>query len=222
MRGPKNTATETGRDSKGADGSGEIYAPDNAWLDAFTKQLTPKLIDQLRNFARMRVLAVGYAGRKVDDYYSRELVQDAIGDTFAGALRWDPARAPLELHLVRAIQNRAQADRQRAEDHPHDAMGDDTEASRIAEHEASGSNEDAQLAVKRIYAKEMVAQIRAAAADDKPVLRIIDAYDAGARTKDEVITFTKMKPRTYHNAHIRMTRLVRNLSNDKLASKVRA
>jgi hypothetical protein len=194
----------------------------NAWLDAFTKQLTPKLIDQLRSFARMRILAVGYAGRKVDDYYARELVQDAIGDTFAGAHRWNPARAPLELHLVRAIQKRAQADRQHAEDHPHDVMGDDTETSRLAEDEASSLNESAELAVKRVYAKETVAQIRAAAADDKPVLRIIDAYDAGARTKEEVITFTKMKPRTYHNAHIRMTRVVRNLCNDKLASKVRA
>ena len=223
MREPKTTATVMGRDAETETAAAaQPYEPSDSWLDAFNTQLTPKLIDSLRNFARMRVLAVAYAGRKVDDYYPRELVQDAIGDTYAGVLRWDPARASLEFHLVRAIQNRAFDDRKRAADNPHDSLGDDTAAARLAEREASSAIDDAQLAVKRVYAQQTVAQIREAAARDKPVLRIVDAYNAGATTKEEVLAFTKMKPRTYHNAHVRMTRIVRNLTNQKLAIKARA
>ena len=51
---------------------------------------------------------------------------------------------------------------------------------------------------------------------------MLDAYDAGATTKDDVLAFAKMRDRTYHNAHIRLKRIVRALTDHTLASKVRA
>src|SRR3569833_179380 len=99
-----DTATETGRDDR-HEAESDAFVPDEAWIDGFQKQLTAELVDALRNYARMRSLAVGYAGRKVDDYYARELVQDAIGDTWTGVRRWDPQRCDLQCHLVRVIQD---------------------------------------------------------------------------------------------------------------------
>jgi len=180
------------------------------------------LIDKLRNYARPRALSVAYAGRKVDTYYTRELVQDAIGDTWAGALRWDPLRCSLETHLRRAIKSRSSKHRKFAVDNPHDAIGDESSASRTAERDASSLVADSEHAARSLYARETMAQVRAAAATDKPVLRVLDAYDAGAQTKDDVLAFTKMKARTYHNAHIRLKRIVRNLTDAKLAPKARA
>jgi hypothetical protein len=43
-----------------------------------------------------------------------------------------------------------------------------------------------------------------------------------AQTKDDVLAFTRMKARTYHNAHIRLKRIVRNLTNGTLAPMLRA
>lgn len=218
----KHTATATGRDSETEIDACQPFTPDDAWVEEFERQLTPTLIDRLRNYATPRALAVASAGRKVDDYYTRELVQDAIGDTWAGILRWDPARCALEFHLLRAIQSRTDKHRKHAVDNPHDALGDENGASRRAEQDASDLVADPQHAVQRVYAHETMTQIRAASAGDKAVLRVLDAYDAGAQTKHDVLAFTRMKERTYHNAHIRLRRIVRNMTDGKLASKARA
>ena len=217
-----HTAPVTGRDSESESEAGQPFAPADAWVDEFDKQLTPKLIDKLRSYARPRAFAVASAGRKVDDYYTRELVQDAIGDTWSGVLRWDPKRCALEYHLLRAIESRTDKERKRARAQPHEALGDETDASRLAERDASSLAADPEHAVQRLFARETMAQIRLAAAQDKPVLRVLDAYDAGAETKDDVLAFAKMKERTYHNAHIRLKRIVRNLTDRKLAPRARA
>lgn len=223
MTNTTDTAPGTGRDSENEITSPqEPFLPSESWVTDFERQLTPKLIDGLRNYARPRAFTVAAAGRKVDDYYTRELVQDAIGDTWAGLLRWDPARCSLELHLVRAIQSRADKHRKHARENPHDAIGDDTGSSVAAEEGASLLHADPDHAVQCVYSRETMSQIRAEAARDKPLVRMLDAYDAGAETKDDVMTFTGMKERTYHNAHMRLRRIVRALTDRKLAPKARA
>ncbi len=226
MQEPTDTAAETGRntddDTTEIESTSEAFTPEDPWVDEFNKQLTPKLILSLQNYARPRVLAISYYGRKVDDYDTRAIVQDAIGDTWTGLLRWDPKRWTLEYHLMRAIQGRADKERKRAKDLPHDSIGDGTDASKYAESDASEHVADSEHAVQRVYSTETMAQVRALASRDKPLLRVLDAYDAGAQTKDDVLSHTKMKERTYHNAHLRLKRIVRNLTDRKLASKVRA
>lgn len=213
-----HTAPVTGRDTEIEI---EAFAADDTWTDEFEKQLTPQLIDRLRSYARPRAFAVASAGRKVDEYYARELVQDAIGDTWNGVLTWEPNRCSLEFHLVRAIQSRTDKHRKHAEENPQDAIGDETGASRRAERDASGLVADPDLAVRRVFAHETMAQLRAAAAEDTAVLRVLGAYDAGAQTKEDVLAIAKMKERTYHNAHIRLKRIVRNLTDIKFAPKAR-
>src|SRR5688500_2791828 len=44
----------------------------------------------------------------------RELIQDALGDTFAGIVKWDPSRCPLSLHLKTVICSRLSHEYDRA------------------------------------------------------------------------------------------------------------
>lgn len=198
------------------------FAPDDGWLEALQLQLTDELTDRVRNFARLRALGVANTGRKVDEYYVRELVQDAIADTFEGVLRWDPKRVSLEAHLLRAVQFRTRNDRDHAIAFPHDAIGDETDRSKFAESEASETVQTERVSETRRHCVEVMAQLRDASTRDKDVLRILDAYDAGATTKAEVMAHSKMKSRTYHNARIRMGRIVRAFTNHKLAGQARA
>jgi hypothetical protein len=69
MTGFTDTAPETGRNDDSDDEietSAEPFSPDAPWVNTFEKQLTAKLIDGLRNYARPRAYAVARAGRKVD------------------------------------------------------------------------------------------------------------------------------------------------------------
>lgn len=198
------------------------FVPNDGWLDAFETQLSEAMTERVRSFARMRAFGVATTGRKVDDYYARELVQDAVADTWEGILSWDPVRVTLEAHLTRAVQFRTRNDREHAIAFPHDALGDETPRSLFAETEASDAVATGRTAETRRYADEVMACIRDQAAGDKPVLRILDAYDGGVTNKSDVLVFTKMKARTYHNARIRLGRIVRGLANRRLADKVRA
>lgn len=224
MKEPTITAAATGREpmTTATEQNNEPFTPTEAWIKQYQKQATPKLIAGLNQYARTRALAVADAGRKVDDYYARELVLDALGDTWLGVVRWEPDKCSLGYHLVRTIEGRADKHRKQALVRPHDAIGDDNAASRFAESDASELVGDDQLPIARVHASESMAQIRALAIRDKPVLRILDAYAAGCETKEEVLAHAKMKSRTYHNAYGRLRRIVRHLTDDKLASKARA
>ncbi len=224
MQATTNTAAETGRDANDSetDETGFDFTPSEAWIEQYQKQATAKLIAGLHQFARTRALTVADAGRKVDDYYARELVLDALGDTWLGVVRWNPEKCSLAYHIVRTIEGRADKHRKQTLKRPHDAIGDDNVPSRHAEREASELVGDAQHALKRVDATETMTQIRAMAAQDAPVLRILEAYDAGCQTKEEVLAHARMKSRTYHNAYGRLRRIVRNLTDRALAAKARA
>jgi len=102
MQEPTITAPATGRDpiDRNTEETHAPFTPSESWI----KQATAKLIAGLNQFARTRALAVADAGRKVDDYYARELVLDALGDTWLGVVRWDPEKCSLAYHVVRTIE----------------------------------------------------------------------------------------------------------------------
>ena len=224
MQEPTITAPETGRDPIESDieQTHAPFTPTESWIKQYTKQATAKLIAGLNQFARTRAFAVAAAGRKVDDYYARELVLDALGDTWLGVVRWEPEKCSLAHHVVRTIEGRSDKHRKHALDRPHDAIGDDTASSRIAEVDASELLTDDQAPVTRVHTSETMAQIRTLAAKDKDVLRIVDAYDAGCETKEEILAHARMRSRTYHNAYGRLRRIVRHLTDNKLATRLRA
>jgi len=220
MADENDTAPATGRDSETSER--KAFEPDKAWLDAFQLQTTATLLDKLRKYARERAWYVAASGHKVDDYFERELVQDVVTDTWTGVLRWDPSRCTLKKHLRNAIKTRTHKLHERRSRSPHIYIGDDTDASRNAEEDASTVVADPEYSMHRIFACEVLAEVRAAAEDDKDVLRILDAYKAGAETREDVLALAKMRERTYHNAHIRLTRIVQNVTDWMLAPKARA
>lgn len=223
MQGPKDTATETGRNETDVVVESEQWAPSEEWIKAFQKQCTPKLILGLNQYARTRALTVAAVGRKVDDYFARELVQDALGDTWMGVVRWKPEKCSLGYHLMTTIDGRADKHRKRALAHPHVSISDqDVPCARAAESEASEIVGVADRPVKQIYADQMLAEIRKLATRDKPILRILDAYDAGCETRDEVLAHAKMKEHTYKNAYGRLRRIVEYIKERELATKARA
>jgi hypothetical protein len=194
-----------------------------AWIDAFHAQLSEDLADRVIAFARPRAFYVGCAGRKVDDNYARELVQDAVGDTWIGRLRWDPDRVSLKTHLMRAVQCRSKDAHNQAKALPHDSLGDGTDRSLAAESEASSEVAGSSLHAEVVtYLRESVAQLRAAASDDKHVLRVIDAVCAGAGTKLEILEHARMNARTYVNALVRLRKIIRKRAAEQAAPKARA
>ena len=179
-----------------------------AWIDAFESQLTERLVDRVRRFARVRALNVAAAGRKVDDYYVLELVQDAIGDTWLGRLTWEPDRVSLESHLLRAIQCRTRHHRQQAAAFPHDTFEDVEKGSAATD--------------VALYAKEVLSQIAERLGTDVDARRVLEAMCAGARTKADIIELANMSASTYHAAQVRLRRFIRGLTNEMLAERTRA
>ncbi len=208
------TATDIGREPNESDADAiDAFTPTEAWIKHYQKQATASLIAGLNQFARTRAFAVADTGRKVDDYYARELVLDALGDTWLGVVRWDPTKCTLAYHVVRTIEGRADKHRKHAMQRPHDVIDDATDASRSAERDASERCSDSEEQIARVQASETMARIRLQAAKDLPVLRILDGYDQGCTTKDEVLAHARMKSRTYHNAYGRLRRIVRSLTD---------
>jgi hypothetical protein len=226
MKPDDDTGTETGRDQieneAGEVAAREPYAPSEDWIQQYKKQCTPKLINSLNQVARAKALPVAATGKKVDDYYARALVLDALGDTWLGITRWDPSKCNLGYHIYRTIERRTEKHRKHAENFPHDSLGERTDESHFAEREASELVGDPEKPIKRVFASEMFEQIRALAGNDKHVLRILDAYDAGCETKEEVLAHAKMREATYHKAYVRLRRIVREMTETELATKARA
>jgi hypothetical protein len=155
---------------------------------------------------------VSNAGGFVDDYYINALVQDALTDTAIGVLRWDPEVGDLELHLRDAIRARTSHDRQRARQFPHesiDVFAVGAPHALLAEIETSlaEANDELHAALTR-GAAERIAAVRERAARDSLVLQLIDAADAGATTRAQVMRLTGMSNTDYHNARARLGRLV--------------
>lgn len=213
-----DTVPVTGRDFETS--RGDVWAPTNEWLDAYEKQLTPKLLRKLQRFARQRVTQLG----RDDTLYVRELVQDAVVDTWRGELRWYPDRCQLVTHLVKAIKTRTNKVHARQLKRPHVSIGhfiDEDEECPVslgAEEEASAVVGNSDLTLNRVYAREVLAKVREGASADKDALRILDALQAGAETRDDVLALAKMRERTYHNAHIRLMRIAKAV-NTRLAPK---
>jgi hypothetical protein len=188
------------------------------WIDAFEAQCTTELYKRLKRYAARRARGVAKAGAAADDYYLRELVQDALADTALGVLRWDPGAKSLEAHVRDAIAARAHHDRRHARRFPHesvDVLAADAPPTTMAEIEASLHQQtDEAEADPYARAAEVIAKLRTLAAQDQEVLLLLDAFAAGARDRKRVMEITGFSSAAYRNARSRLARLVAQLSQD--------
>ena len=200
----------------------------DAWHDAFAGQCTDRLYEVGRRFAARRAAVVARCGGRVDDYYVRELVANAISDTAAGTLCWDPAAQSLEAHVLDAISRRANHDCSRALRYRHEAVDFfDPETPRALVDEVEMKLADAAPSVWYGAKLERVTQLRELAGrEDAHVLLVLDAFEARATTKSDVLHFTGLSDKEYRAAQKRLVRLAAKLapgeSSNRLPLKRRA
>ncbi len=197
---------------------GAPFVPSEEWIDAFEKQSNAKGFEEkLKRFARMRANMVAHAGRHIDEFYVRELVQDAIDDTLEGVLAWHPERVSLDKHLLDSIKSRTRHDYVQALSFPHHsfdaasaspALMADVESSLAAEGSTTASGD------VRSAAERAVTQLRAAAAIDADVMRLLDAYIAEAVKKVDVMRVSGLTSKRYEAARKRLHRLVLQLPTE--------
>lgn len=215
-------ATNCSMSKPGGSGSSP-WVPSEAWIEEFSSQCTEELWETARQYASRRAAAVRRVSGVADGYYERELVQDAIGDTALGVLRWDPTKESLKAHILDVIRTRTSHDYLHAHKFRHeqvDVLDGDADPDLVAEVEAAlddrAPSMDPELAV---LATELLAQLRELAVSDPIVLRVLDAFASGAVTKADVMHDASLSDGEYHAARIRLGRLVAKLAADPVTGR---
>ena len=202
---------------KNDDDSKVEFEPTPEFLAEFERQAKREGLEGVYRYAGARVPMVERAGGRSDAAYSEELVQDALGDTVMGVVRWDPEKRTLAQHLMRTIRGRTKNEALRLRHFQHRALidRDDEEASDVepVAEEAAFIVEDPRPATpfQRAIAAEVIAELRKRAADDSGVLKMIAAFEEGASSREEVMRMTGMSAATYRNVRRRLATLVAKL-----------
>lgn len=197
---------------------GTPFIPSEDWIDAFEKQSSaPGFEQKLKRFARMRANMVAHAGRRIDELYVRELVQDAIEDTLEGILAWHPERVTLDKHLYDSIRSRTRHDYVQALNFPHHSFdAASASPSLMADVESSlhATGPATASADVRSAAERALTELRRQAANDTDVLRLLDAYVAEAVKKVDVMRVSSLTSKRYEAARKRLQRLVLHLPTE--------
>ena len=180
---------------------------------AFAEQASNELIRRASRYARQRAAIVRRAGRRIDNLYGRELVQDALCDIWSGAVAWDPARCSL-LHQVRSVvRSRSWKDAKWAQRSPHLSLDVHDTAAAIT---AEASH---QLAMQAQVEPFMICGLTAAVvtelkrlADGDPAARaLLGAWAEGVVGQGEVMEHTGLSRPEYRIARARLAYLVHEL-----------
>ncbi|HEY4240582.1 MAG TPA: hypothetical protein VGM88_12250 [Kofleriaceae bacterium] len=186
--------------------------PTRDWVDAFERAATAELYARCLRYARARVDAFrGAAGVLVPE----DLVADAIGDTLNAPETWDPASVPLEIHVIGVIRRKTHDGYQHALRFPLVSLSPTSpEAERRvrAELDAAVGHTEITLDGPEARAAAALRDLRELAAKDPGVLRLLDAYEAGATKRDEIIDLTGFSLKDYKATRQRLARLAAQLS----------
>ena len=201
------TAEET-TNSTNSD-TNELGPQSPRWRATFNAQLTKAVMDDVVAYLAKRANWIeNQPGRRAPGLI-REMVQDAIGDTFAGVVTWDPRRCSLALHLKSVIRSRLAHELERAEAYNHvstDVLSEEALSDAMAAVAPAASKPELVE-----YVDEFAARLRGDAGDDRHVLALIECYCDGLTERRDVCRAMRMTARAYHNAHRRLKRLVENL-----------
>lgn len=219
MKEPTNTLQQLERTSKTTAAGLAHYAGQSLeWIAAFKAQATKRMMDEVAAYVAMRATWIRAQQGPAASTVISAMVADALADTFAGVVTWDPLRCPLAMHLSSVIRSRLSHDLERAEDHPHVNVDD------ISEHEVNEALLGAGrvTATKRLsrYVKEFTERLRAAAKDDIAVLKLIELHLQDITERRQICHMLGMKPGDYHNAFRRLKRLAEKLPDDLRAAVI--
>lgn len=199
------------------------WIPSEDWIEAFARQCSEQLYEDARRFAAWRAGPVRRAGGLADDYYVRELVQNALSDTASGVLRWDPTAKTLRQHVWDAIRSRSHHDRVRAERYHHhrvDMLSPDESDQLLGEVERLlATRAPSTTPAAAIQAAERMAELRVNVDPSSPPGRLLDAIEAGAFTKADVMFLTGMSDEDYQTARRQLLRRVRELHRREASTR---
>ncbi len=190
---------------------------------AFSAQMTNDLTDEVLAYAARRARWIERQTGRSDPGLPRELLDDAIGDTYMGTVTWDPTIVLLSVHLKSVIRSRISTELARGERFPHVSID-----GRLENFESEVSEALAQArpgagpAETQTCVDIVVAALRELAGDDAALERLIDAYADESTERRDVMRATGMTAHEYHNAYRRMLRLVERLSTDVRAAAITA
>lgn len=206
MKEPTTTLQQLERNSNTpTTGSATDAEPSLEWIAAFKAQATQDMMDDVAAYVARRTTWSRTRQGRAADTGIRATVADALGDTFAGVVAWDPLRCPLALHLKGVIRSRLSHELARAEDYPQ------VDIDAAPEHDVNEALVKAGRAspTKRLscYVKEFTNRLRAAAEDDPAVLKLIDLHLQDITERRQICHMLGMRPGDYHNAFRRLKRL---------------
>lgn len=204
----------------GTIGHASDEGPSLAWRAAFKAQLTPDMMDDVTAYAARRASWIENQTGIRDPLKVGELVQDALGDTFAQVVAWDPDRCPLALHLKSVIRSRISNELERAEER-HRVDIDDAPEDEVSDAMAATATPSSSSDVDTL-ADDFASQLRALAHCDEAVLRLIELYVEGITERHLVCRLGKMSKSTYHNAHRRLKRYAQSLPHHLVTAAVEA
>lgn len=187
-------------------------APSPSNRSELQKQATNDLRRDIQRYARQRAALVRRAGRRIDDLYARELVQDALADTWVGTETWNPDTCSLQKHLRRLIRRRSWKDAIGARQRPHLSIDRDpdliTEIDEAHRHGTQGTV--SPLVVARLTAT-LVREMRSLADGDPRVTAILVSWEDGLIDRDDVMSRTGLSSKDYKAARDRLMYLVPSL-----------
>jgi hypothetical protein len=173
----------------------------------FDAEATPVLLDKLHRVARARVRV--YAGRThhVSESDAEDIVMSCLADTMDGTLRWDPAKKPLEPHLLDAIRFRV---RDLARKRLRELQQVD-----VRDAEAAAVSADDRARELGRLVTEVVVSLEERIGDDHDVALLLDAMVRHrALERAEILKETRMSKAAYRNARRRLDRILLQLPAD--------
>jgi len=190
--------------------------PSESWRRAFEDQATEEAMAQVFGYASTYAAMIEAATQTRDPLIARELALDALADTFAGVVTWAPDKAPLVAHLCQVIRSRTSHELARVKRFRHVSLDRDTTAS--LEEDASSAlasaNDEREERAVVLRAHAALSAIRRLAVRDAAVMSLLDAYEAGLSSREEITRATGMSFRALDNAIRRMRRLAKKVPND--------
>ena len=184
-----------------------------AMQKAFAEQASTELIRRASRYARQRAVIVRQAGRRIDNMYGRELVQDALCDIWSGAVAWDPARCSLLYQVRSVVRSRSWKDAKWAKRSPHLSLDvHDTAAAITAEasHQFAMQAQVQPFMIRGLTAA-VVTELKRLAAGDAAATAVLGAWSDGIVGQGEVMEHTGLSLHAYRIARARLAYLVREL-----------
>lgn len=195
-----------------------LNSPERLWRTQFDKQLTDAMMERVLKQAMILVRKVERRTPWRDPLTSDDRLHAAIMKTLDRQVTWDPKRVDLERFLLGVIASELSHDIGHAARFRHASLDDedrDQEALEAATSDALAAERVVKVEIpKEAWWSKVMAELRAHAHGDQPVLAILDAYDRGRLTRREVMAFTGLSSKQYHAAYQRLMRAAHKVNED--------